>query len=303
MKKPNGSVFVVIAASLWAVDGVLRRSLYALPPLTIVMYEHLIGLLILVPANWRQLHPKMITKQSWVVAGAIGLFSGLIGTLAFTAALQQVNYIPFSVVLLVQKLQPIFAGITAYILLKEHFTRKYFFWAALALVAGFFVTFPNGQISWMTGQAQIQAALLALLAAACWGGSTSLSKLLLHHQTESQATTLRFGFTLLWSLLAMAIFSPSLLLLTPSLGQLGLLVAIALSTGMVAVYLYYRGLKTTPVMVTTILELTFPVLAVFIDIFLYQTVLAPSQYLAAAAMIFFMIQVNRSHIAPTGLPL
>lgn len=296
MKKPNGSLFVVIAASLWAVDGVLRRSLYVLPPLAIVFFEHLIGLLILVPANWRQLQPKLIKKESWLVAALVGLFSGLIGTLAFTAALQQINFIPFSVVLLVQKLQPIFAGITAFIILKERFTSKYFLWAALALVAGFFVTFPNGQISWLEGQGQIYAALLALIAAICWGGSTSLSKLLLKSQTEAQATTLRFGWTVVWTLLAITIFSPTILRVMPTLGQLMTLLAITLSTGMVAVYLYYRGLKTTPVMVTTILELTFPVLAVFIDIFLYKSVLAPSQYLAAVVMLVCLYQVGRSKV-------
>ncbi len=297
MKKPDGSLFVVAGASLWAVDGILRRSLYSLPPLVIVLYEHLIGLLILAPTNWRQLHPRLIKKDSWLLAAIIGLFSGLIGTLAFTAALQQVSFIPFSVVLLVQKLQPIFAGLTAFILLKERFTARYFLWALLALVAGFFVTFPNGQVSLVAGQGQIIAALLALTAAICWGGSTSLSKLLLTEQTEMQATGLRFIWTVVWALLAMLIFSPALFFITPSMNQLGLLAAISLSTGMVAVYLYYRGLKSTPVMIATILELTFPVLAVFIDIFLYKTVLAPSQYLAAIAMLICMYQVNRSHIA------
>lgn len=303
MKKSNGSLFVVAAASLWAVDGILRRSLYTLPPLAIVFWEHLIGLIILVPANWRQLQPKLIKKESWLIAAIIGLFSGLIGTLAFTAALQQVSFIPFSVVLLMQKLQPIFAGITAFIILKEHVTKKYVLWAMLALVAGFFVTFPNGQISWFSGQGQIQAALLALAAAVAWGGSTSLSKVLLKYQTEAQATTLRFGWTIIWSVAAILIFSPAVFRSTPTVAQLGLLLLIALSTGMVAVYLYYRGLKTTPVMITTILELTFPVLAVFIDIFLYKSVLAPSQYLAAMAMLVCMYQVNRSHITTSSEPL
>lgn len=303
MQKNRGPLLVTLAASLWAVDGVLRRSLYALPPLTIVLYEHVIGLLILVPTNWRQLHPRLISKKSWVIGAMIGLFSGLIGTLAFTAALQQINFIPFSVVLLVQKLQPIFAGLTAYFLLKERFTSRYFFWAVLALIAGFFVTFPNGQVSWLEGREQIIAAGLALLAAIAWGGSTSLSKLLLREQSEAQATTLRFGWTIVWALAAMLLFSPSIMSVVPTLTQIGLLVAIALSTGMVAVYLYYRGLKTTPVLIATILELIFPVLAVFIDIVVYKSVLLPSQYLAAVLMLVCMYQVNRSHIAASSEPL
>lgn len=293
----NGSLLIVIASILWALDGVLRRSLFSLPPLTIVFFEVLIGLLILIPLNWHQIHPKLIKKESWWLAAFIGLFSGLIGTLAFTAALQQVNFIPFSVVLLIQKLQPIFAAFTAYFLLKERFTKQYVLWASLALVAGFFVTFPNGRVSLLDGQGQIFAALLAMTAAICWGGSTCLSKILLSKQTEGQATTLRFFWTLIWAFLALVIFAPSLLSGVPSTNQLATLLTIALSTGMVAVYLYYRGLKTTPVMVAAILELTFPLLAVFIDIFLYKTVLAPSQYIAAVVMLICMYQVSRSHVS------
>jgi hypothetical protein len=56
-------------------------------------------------------------------------------------------------------------------------------------------------------------------------------------------------------------------------------------------------------MVTTILELTFPVLAVLIDIFVYKSVLAPSQYVAAVLMFICLHQVSRSHIAHLAKPL
>jgi drug/metabolite transporter (DMT)-like permease len=66
---------------------------------------------------------------------------------------------------------------------------------------------------------------------------------------------------------------------------------IALSTGMVALLIYYRGLKQTPVRVSTILELTFPFLAVIIDVVFYKTVLAPTQYLAALVLLFAMYKI------------
>ena len=78
--------------------------------------------------------------------------------------------------------------------------------------------------------------------------------------------------------------------LTPS--QFLRLLAIALSTGLVALWIYYRGLKYTQVKVATIVELIFPVTAVFIDIFLYHTVLAFSQYLAALVLLFAVYQVS-----------
>jgi len=71
------------------------------------------------------------------------------------------------------------------------------------------------------------------------------------------------------------------------------LLIIALSTGMVALWIYYRGLKTTKASVSTILELIFPLTAVTIDIFLYHSVLKPSQYLAAAILLFAVFKISK----------
>jgi drug/metabolite transporter (DMT)-like permease len=71
---------------------------------------------------------------------------------------------------------------------------------------------------------------------------------------------------------------------------------------MVALWIYYKGLKTTQVKVSTIIELSFPLVAIFIDIFLYQTTLAPSQYLAAMALLFCMYQVTKPTLSKKPSP-
>ena len=68
---------------------------------------------------------------------------------------------------------------------------------------------------------------------------------------------------------------------------------IALSTGMVALLLYYRGLKETPVGVATLLELVFPLLAVVIDAVMYKSYLVPVQYFAAGVLLFTLSRVGR----------
>lgn len=60
---------------------------------------------------------------------------------------------------------------------------------------------------------------------------------------------------------------------------------------MVALLIYYKGLKTTPVRVSTILELIFPFLAVLIDVVLYKTLFTPVQIVAAIILLFSMYQV------------
>ena len=68
---------------------------------------------------------------------------------------------------------------------------------------------------------------------------------------------------------------------------------IACSTGLVAMYIYYRGLKSTPVHVSAILELTWPIIAVVVDYFLYHTVFSLSQYVAMAVLMISMYMVAR----------
>ncbi|PIR62358.1 MAG: EamA family transporter, partial [Candidatus Pacebacteria bacterium CG10_big_fil_rev_8_21_14_0_10_42_12] len=202
-KLPTGAILIIIAASLWALDGVLRRSVYSLSPLTIVFYEHLIGAIILLPFFIRQLKSgEIISKKSWLNAGFVALVSGLLGTMWFTTALLKTQFISFSVVYLLQKLQPIFAAGSAAIILKERLTPKYLAWASLALVAAYFVTFPGGIVRFDTGSGTAIAALYALGAAAAWGVSTTVSKRLVSTQSTVVSTGLRFILTSIFGLVA-----------------------------------------------------------------------------------------------------
>lgn len=106
---PIGSILIVIAAALWAIDGLLRRSLYGLPSSTLIFFEHIIGLILIVPFAWKSFRKIHFTKKEKTSIFVVSLLSGVIGTLLFTMALAAVGYIPFSVAILIQKLQPIFA--------------------------------------------------------------------------------------------------------------------------------------------------------------------------------------------------
>lgn len=296
----SGPVLIVLAASLWAMDGIIRRSLYSLSPVNIVFFEHFIGSLILLPVfvkllpKFRKLFsdPQKL-KQIAAPLFLVAMFGGLLGTLWFTTALAKINFIPFSVVFLLQKLQPIFAVATATIFLKEKITKKYLIWASLAIIAAYFVTFPGGIVNLSTGSGTIMAALLAIGAAFAWGASTTFSKMLLKHVDSNMGTVLRFFTTTIFALVAVFIMGQQASLPTIELSQILRLVVIALSTGVVAMWVYYRGLKRVQAKVSTILELSFPVLAIFIDMFLYKTFLSPMQYLAAGVLFFAIYRMGR----------
>lgn len=286
-----GPVLITIAAILWALDGVIRRSLYSLPPIIIVFYEHLIGFLIILPFLLPQLKKAKLTGKDLGLISFIALFASVLGTLWFTTALQKVNYISFSVVFLIQKLQPIFAISAAAIVLKEKIDRRYLKWAALALVAAYFVTFKDGFVTLSTGEGTLTAALYALGAAVAWASTTVFSKMALARNSSTVVTGLRFAAGSIFALIGVFWLGQGEVLTQIDPSQFLRFVFIALSTGMVALYIYYQGLRKTEAKITTLLELTFPMLAVFIDVYFYNTILAPTQYLAAAVLMFAMYRV------------
>lgn len=288
-----GPMLIIVAAFLWACDGVIRRFLYTLPPLTIILFEHMIGLVILLPFVWSALRTTSLKYKDVLVLLVVALFSGLLGTLWFTTALLKVHFISFSVVFLLQKLQPIFAISAASLLLKEKIGMKYIPWALLALVAAYFVTFPGGHVSFATGEGTIIAALYALGAAFAWGSSTAFSKMILTKMSYTVSTFYRFLFTTIMALVTIVLFGMHGNFMVPSVPQMGLFTLIALSTGMVALLLYYKGLAYTKVHVSTILELTFPLIAIIIDMKVYHTTLVPSQWMAAFVLSFALYRISR----------
>lgn len=288
-----GPLLIFAAAILWGLDGILRRSLYGLPPITIVFLEHVIGLILISPFLIRAWKNETLTKNEWFSLGVVALLSGVLGTLFFTIALLKVNFIPFSVVFLIQKLQPIFALAMADFVLKERVEQKYLPWAGLAIAAGFFATFPMGVVNFTEGGGQLAAALFALLAAIAWGSSTALSRYTLLNHSITFVTGMRFLLTVPIAFIFVTALGATSSLTEVTSVQYGYLAAIAFSTGLFALWIYYRGLRTTEVRTSAIIELAFPMTAVLIDYFLYGTALHWSQYAAAAVLLYAMYRVSR----------
>jgi drug/metabolite transporter (DMT)-like permease len=292
-----GPALIFTAAVLWGLDGVLRRSLYSLPPSVIVFYEHLIGSALLLPfvyTMWQKKDASMkLTKKEWGAVAIVALLSGLLGTLFFTSALAATQYISFSVVYLIQKLQPLFVLGVSYFLLRESPSKNYYVWGSIALVAGYFVTFPNGAVNFgaLDTSAHFYAALLALGAAAAWGSSTAISRYALLHHNTTYITGLRFLLTVPLALLAVLILGHTDSLGAVTMSSFTSLLLIACSTGMFALWLYYKGLQKTPANISAIIELAFPLTAVCVDYFLYCTLLAPLQLLAGAVLLYAAYRV------------
>ncbi|HLL60965.1 MAG TPA: DMT family transporter, partial [Candidatus Nitrosocosmicus sp.] len=194
--KNKGYIFVIIASLIWSFDGILRINLYTLPPAVVVFYEHLFGLIILLPLfyKWSKDLKKMSRKE-WLAIIIVALLSGALGTIFYTAALGQVKYIQYSIVVLLQQLEPIWAILAASIILKEKISKQFLFWAALALISAYLITFKDLTFNFNTGNGTLIAGLLALSAGIFWGTSTAISKYVLNKVSFLTATALRFLFT------------------------------------------------------------------------------------------------------------
>ncbi len=285
---------VVVAALLWSLDGLLRRHLYTLPAPVIVFWEHLIGFIVLLPiilASYKAF--KKLTRRQWLAIGTVSLLSGAICTILYTAALGQVHYISFSVVVLLQQLNPIFAIGAAAVLLKEPLGRRFFGLSAIALIGAYIVTFPHLNVNFSTGSGTAKAALMAVGAAAAWGISTAFSRYALKGTSSLHITAARFGFTPIFAL--MFVFASgsqsSLGALTSS--QWLYILAITFSTGMVALAIYYSGLKRTLASRAAVLELAWPMSAIFVSYIWLDQRFTLSQFIGAAMLLVSIVLIAR----------
>jgi drug/metabolite transporter (DMT)-like permease len=281
-----GSLAVIVTALLWSADDLLRRHLYTLPSPVIVFWEHSFGFLLLLPFLFiTRKSFAQLTRKQWGAIVLVALLSGATGTILYTAALGRITYIPFSVVVLLQQLNPIFAIATATALLRERLSQRFLALSVVALIGAYLVTFPHLRVNLATGTGTLIAALMAVAAAASWGTATAFSKYALKGTSFPHITALRFGFTIPFALL-FATFSGSASKIGSITGQEFMyLLLITFSTGLVALLIYYYGLQKISASRASILELAWPMSSVLIGyLFLHQG-LTVTQLLGAITLL------------------
>jgi len=291
----NISAFAVMfAAMLWAVDMiVLRPRLYHLDVAVVVFLEHFIAfafMLIPLCIEWKEI--KKLNKKDWIAFIAIALLSGAIGTMAITKALFYVNFVNLSVVAFLQKLQPIFAVLIAVVLLKERPAKKFYFWAIIALIGSYFVTFGFSKPIFDLGDKVFIASLFSIIAAASFGSGTALSKYAIAKINFRIGTYLRFGITSIIMFIILILFGKLGSLSKVGLPDIWTLLIIAFSTGGVAIFIYYYGLKRISASVSTICELAFPFTAVIFDYIVRGSLLSLGQWLGALLLVVSVLAIG-----------
>src|SRR6266849_6734811 len=163
MRSSRALLWVALGAALWGTDTLFRRTLTTtLASSRIVLYEHLILTVILLPVCWRGRREwKSLKPIQWAAVLGTSWGGSALGTVCFTEAVRIGN--PTTAVLL-QKIQPVFAALLARALLGESLGRRFWMWLILALAAGWLISF--GAALPPATPLSISAALLAAAAAA-----------------------------------------------------------------------------------------------------------------------------------------
>ena len=295
MKKNLPALAVIGAAILWSLDGYIRQNLFALPSFLIISLEHVIGAIIFFPLlikGWAEIYT--LSQRGWISVLWISICGGVLGTFFYTKALSYVEYIDLSVVVLLQKLQPFFAIALAAVILREKITKRFFILALTAVVGGYLITFGNNPIAnW--NDKTIIAALLALLAAFSWGSSTVLGKHALNQISFMTITALRLTITAAITLFIIISNSQYELITEMSFTNWSYIILIVISSGSIALFIYYYGLNHLPASHVTIYELFWPLSAVTIDWFIYERVMTAYQFIGAIILLTSIVLLSNEN--------
>ncbi len=290
-----GTIAISIAAIMWGFDGVvLTPRLGNLSVSWVVFVLHAFPFLLMNIFLFKQYsNLKTFVKQDYLLFFLVSLFGGALGTISIVKALFLVNFHHLTVVVLLQKLQPIFAIILAAAFLKEKIKRHFAIWASIAILASYFLTFGFSAPNINMDKTTIHAAMYALLAAFSFGSSTVFSKKILQNHNFVTATFFRYGTTTLITLVIMLVAGSYTQFYVTTPENWFYILLIGITTGSGAIFIYYYGLRRVKAIFATISELLFPISAILFDYFINHSILSPIQIVSAAIMVFALIMINR----------
>lgn len=277
-QRRDGTWVIALAACLWGTSALLRDPLaqrYDAP--TVVFFEHLVIVVLLLPWLAPAVRAWRGSSVSAKLATAIiGGGSSALATTLFTASFRLGDPVTPQVL---QKLQPVIAIALGALLLRERLRPRFGWFVVPALAGAWMMSFPDPlQVS----ATNLQAAALAVGAAALWAAGTVLGRFAGVELAPTDVTVMRFVFGLPAALLiALVMGAP----LSMEVSDAPRLVGLALVPGVIALTIYYRGLRTTPAARATLAELMFPATAALVGVAFLGARLDTSQWAGFAIVV------------------
>lgn len=276
---------MVLGAAMWGTDPLFRSGLTTdIPASTIVLVEHLLPVLIVLPLVVRGLRraARSFDRRDWLTLGVLGVGSSALATVLFTMSFTiAYAHHSASTPVLLQQIQPLVAIVAAWLLLRERPRPMFGLFLVAGLAGAYLVAFAQptaiGALEW-------ESALLAIGAAALWGLGTVLGRRLAAKVPFGELTALRLVVGLV-AAAAMAISRNEVWPLAHLDAKAVLaLIALALVPGLFSLLVYYRGLRGTPASAATLGELAFPLTALIVGFVALHDVLTVSQWIGAALL-------------------
>jgi drug/metabolite transporter (DMT)-like permease len=290
-----GALLIILGSSLWGTDALFRRPLTGvLSPVTIVMFEHCVLALCVLPIAIRRRSEFAALKAAdYAALLMLSLGGSVAATILFTVAMKYGNP---SVVILLQKTQPLIAVLMARVFLAERPARWFWPWFALAIFGACLISIPGRQNGLGTDPSQPVVILSALGAAALWGSATVCGRHVVSKISAPFLTSLRIlialpALSLLYALQAGITQRQLPADLRQSVGIIGL----ALIPGLAALLVYYNGLKFTSASVASVCELAFPITAVGVNWLFLNTQLTPIQISGSAILVASVTAIALAH--------
>jgi drug/metabolite transporter (DMT)-like permease len=276
-----GVVLVAVAAAMWGTDPIIRKPLSGTTTATTIVFgEHVVLVLLVLPLLLPALRAVVKAGPRYILAAvAIGAGASALATILFTEALFHGDFITPVVI---QKVQPLVAVAGAALILGER-PRPRFAWFLLPALVGFWlVNQPHPLDPQAKGLIPI---IQALSAAVLWALGTVLGRYLGRKLEFQQILSLRFLFGLAGSAVALAVMSSRDHSKAFAGWHDSLWIAyLAVVTGLLALGLYYIGLKKTPAVLASLAELTYPAIAVIAGIYAYNSHLRWTQWIGVATI-------------------
>lgn len=298
----QGFLLVVAACALWALDTLIRYPLMqgGVDAISIVFYEHLILTIISSVVFFKSFKKIWQAKTShyfyFFIIGAIG---SALATLAFTKAFSVLNP---SLVILLQKFQPIVAILLARQVLKEEINKMFILWAAVCLVGAFFISYEDLLKLGSSGKSiygllvkpgAFQGYALVAFSIVGWAASTVFGKKLgKEGYSDEQIMAGRFmmGFICIvpFAMTTQETFGHSV----DVYGKISLMVLVS---GLLAMYLFYQGLRRISARACSLAEMFFPFMAVIVNWLFLGASLTPIQLFGGALLLLgsLVIQLKR----------
>lgn len=295
-----GIAFVIGACILWAIDTLIRYPLLGqgVSAEGIVFSEHLILTLIFLPyliKNYKKVWGAQVSHVFYFLL--IGGVGSALATLSFTRAFTIINP---SLVILLQKLQPLVAVSLAAVVLKEPIKKQYLIWAVLCLIGGMLISyndiFPGlmkGDFSNALDSKNLLGYGLTLIAVIGWGSATVFGKKISslgYNEKDLMAGRFLFGFFCLLPFLAGGNWPLSSVPIV--WGKIVLMVALS---GILGMYFYYQGLKRLPARLCALAEMFFPFCAIAVNWVFLDATLAPAQIVGGILLLIGSTVIQLKH--------